>query len=55
MKAIFIDAKGISNRVYYLILDIRYKDRLELKGTNSTILKRTKIGSLRRNNTYGRY
>ena len=55
MEAILIDAKGISNRIYYIIPNIRHKDWLESESTNSIILKRTKGRSLRHNNTYRRY
>ena len=55
MEVILTNIKRISNRVYYIIPNVRYKDRLELKGINSTILKGTEIGSLRRDNTYRKY
>ena len=55
MEAILINAKGISNRIYYLIPDVRYKNQLEPKGINSIILKRIKGRSPRYNNTYKRY
>ena len=55
MEAILINAKRISNRVYYIISDICYKDQLELEGTNGIILKGTESRSLRHNNTYRRY
>ena len=55
MEAILTNVEGISNRVYYLILDKRYKDQLEFESANGIILKGTKSGSLRCNDTYGRY
>ncbi len=55
MKIIYTNAEGINNRVHYLILNIRYKNQLEPKGINSTILKGTKSRSLGRDNIYKRY
>ena len=54
MEAILTNTKGISNRVYHIISDVRYKNQLEPKGTNGIILKGTKSRSLRCNNTYRR-
>ena len=55
METIYINTKRISNGVYYIVLNVRYENRLELKGTNSIILKGTKSRSLGRDNTYGGY
>ena len=55
MEAILTNTEGVSNGVYYLVLDVCYKDWLELKGTNGTILEGTKGRSLRCDNTYRRY
>ena len=55
MEAIFIDIEGISNRVYYVILDIYYENQLELESVNGIIPERTKSRSLRYNNIYRRY
>jgi len=55
MEIILTNIKGISNRVYYLILNIYYKNQLELKGINGIILKGIKSRSLGCNNTYRRY
>ena len=53
-EIVLTNIKGISNRVYYIILDVRYKNQLELESTNGIILKGTKSRSLKYNNTYRR-
>ena len=55
MKVILVNAERISNRVYYVILDIHHKDQLELESANGIIPKRTKSRSLKYNDTYRRY
>ncbi len=54
MKAIFTDIEGIRDGIYSLILDVYHKNRLELKGIDSIILKGTKSRSLGYNNIYRR-
>ena len=55
MEAIYIDIERISNGVYYIVLDKRHKNRLELKSANGIILEGTKSRSLRCDNIYRRY
>ena len=52
MEVILTNAKGISNEVYYIVLNIRNINRLERESTYSVILKRLKGKRLGYINTY---
>jgi len=49
MKDIWVNAKGISNGIYNVILDPSNTDWMERQGVNGTVLIRTKdesVGSI---------